>query len=151
VSQKETVILGRTGYETLSDEAERHHQEREYFRRRILRGLRGHLRENGRVRGRVAWLLGRSILVSALVAWAIHSIGILGPQWHPCLILMAGWPLFVLGFFADAKKRAERLDLYQKWASSILQDELGEIRDNITAEQIREKMDLVWEASRQQG
>jgi len=152
VNQKETVIIGRTGYETFSDAAERHYEERQNFRNRILRGLRGHLRENGGVRWRVAWLLAQSMLVSGLVVGAFHSAGVLGSQWHPCLVLIAGWPLFALGFIADAKKRTQRLDLFEKWTPSLLRDELGEIRDRLTSKRISEKVDLVWNsAARQSG
>ena len=111
----ETVSEVKPGYRTFESEAEERHEAREYFRRRILRGIRGHLRENKRFRWWLVAVQAECALLACLIAGWLYDFLPHSTLLAPAVGIFATWPFYVLSMRLRAKSEVRNLHLKGHW------------------------------------
>jgi hypothetical protein len=143
-----TVSYGHTGYDTWEDEATARFEQRESFRRRLLAGIRGRLREKRGLRWWLAWVMLICAAVAWLVAVALHSTGAYGWLWLPGWGVLASWPIYVLALKLRAISEAAQLLSARDWHFLKATDEKGDADDLVTEEHIERILNQAWQGER---
>jgi len=141
------VSYGESGYHTFETEAEAKQEAREHYRRHLVSCIRGRIRENKKVRWRIALLLTGCILL----AWRLGTIQAtlhFGGPWHICIAVMATWPIYVFGVFECAKSESRTLSLAGHWETLTIHDQLGEMNDHNVSGKIDRGVNKVWDSLR---
>jgi hypothetical protein len=117
------VTYGTPGYFDALAEAEAKHQQRAYFRRRMLAAIRGWLRENSAPRWTVAGLLLLCAAGAAGAGIVLSRCGFTGVGIISSLAVLAVWPLFLLLLRWRAEVESRRLDIGERASLFIARDE----------------------------
>jgi hypothetical protein len=148
--ENDQLSFSETGYQTPEDEAAARLEEGEYFRRRLLRGIRGHLRD---VRG-FRWGMAYLLVTCAVLAWlfvVIPATAHIGVIWRSGLAVLATWPIYVAALFFWAKVEGRRLNMAGHWDTLLARDREGELADNAFSDNIDGTFDKDWWTTRYLG